>query len=322
MLVRKFINILTKVMMKKLYSLVTFACLIAFFACNKESVPSVNNIERSTAYQEMRKLNDSLLLTSSRAINWSCFLRACTIAGADFMGAGAGIASTKEIAALVGAATGGTGAAVVCAFSATICAVGASAAAYDACTRAHGAFSPDSLLWVFRKTGPDPVEDESLRPSDLVQLPSRFEYLRNVGIIHNNMLATLDDIKSGNIDINDAIPDADPYLEAIVLSDEFQEAYDVIISASIIKPNESIDVAHYVEINGIKLSIKAARVYELFTELYSQFPENEYDVVDVVNAYISIIENSDEFSDEEKESIYIGLMVAAESPMYWQNKFE
>lgn len=313
-------------------SLILFLSFI-FWGCEKNNQESHGPVVvqgqyvQVSAVNQLQAFNDSLLMVSTRGL-WSTFKRACIIAGADIAGAGAGIATVKEIAFVVGAATSGTGALVVFGCAATICGVGASAAAFDACfgssTRGVvGTFDtkkmqPDLLLGAL-----DLVQQDfgnGGKPEQTILLPKRFEYLNDVGILHNSMLVKLEDIYDNKVDLTQINPD--PNLKKIVMSDEFNTSYQAIINSTVVSQDASgLDLDKYSETDGIRLSGLAKKVYDLFLEAYGQFPEDINDVKMLVNRYINIVEASSEFTDSEKEQIYTGLVIAANSPLYWQDKF-
>ncbi len=67
---------------------------------------------------------------------------------------------------------------------------------------------------------------------------------------------------------------------------------------------------------------KSDRVMSLFLELYNSYPENEADIVTIINDYAAMIADSDEITDEEKEQILGGLSVALYSYQYWIENLE
>lgn len=62
-----------------------------------------------------------------------------------------------------------------------------------------------------------------------------------------------------------------------------------------------------------------SKVMSLFLDIYNAYPENIQDVKFIINKYIELIEASDSFTDDEKQSIYAGLSVAVCSYEYWEN---
>ena len=60
------------------------------------------------------------------------------------------------------------------------------------------------------------------------------------------------------------------------------------------------------------------KVMNLFLKIYSNYPQNQTDINDIINKYVSIIEPSTELSKEEKELICSSLSVAAYSFKYWE----
>ncbi len=58
-------------------------------------------------------------------------------------------------------------------------------------------------------------------------------------------------------------------------------------------------------------------VLQVYNELLQSNFVDESDVADYINHYYSIVSESNELSDEEKQSIYIGLAVSLFSYNYW-----
>ena len=56
-----------------------------------------------------------------------------------------------------------------------------------------------------------------------------------------------------------------------------------------------------------------------YLELFNEYPENVDELVEIANGYIGIIEKNNEFSKDEKDMIYAGIMVSVYSPQLWYN---
>ena len=54
-----------------------------------------------------------------------------------------------------------------------------------------------------------------------------------------------------------------------------------------------------------------------YSVLLDSYPKNLDDVVEITNGYINIIENNDEFNNNEREMIYSALIVSLYSPQLW-----
>lgn len=320
--------------------------LTIFYGCEKHCSTNSEQTKLS-AIEEMQKFNDSLAMVNhSRGIGWTCFKKSCLIAGADFAGFGAGVAATKEIALLAAIPTGGTGGVAVASFCGLICAIGASSEAFDHCyppTRSvHDIYTPTMIAKAHiynqnyqeaaktRNSGgtdtdySDDDEDGGTETeiaythlSELVNIPEEYEYVRDFGLYHNDCLATLEDVEQGLVSLDDVELNED--LQTIIQSEEYQQSYDNIILATVSATTiDGLNIDQYVAVDGIYLTGKAVRVYELFLDVYNSYTDEDADIIELINRYINIIENSDEFTSDEKEAIYASFMIAADSPQYWQ----
>lgn len=301
--------------------------LLVYFGCQRTDTDPIqctktgNTIERLEAY--------NATLTSSvhtRGYSRQDFLKAICIAAADIGGMATGISAVKEIAFVLSIPTGGIGAAVTCGFAGLVCCVGASYGAHAACypqTRSCDScvINPNIILESLLVSDSKYKRDTTLHilPSlaNSIRLPQEYESIRNYGIRHNQALVTLEEIKSGEIDLQDL--NLDPELETIITSNEFNVAYGGIVNAAISATStDHFDITEFLGSTGSYLSGKTTQVLELFFEVYTLYPEDEQDIAELINNYISIIEESSDFTNEEKEYIYASLMVAAESPLHWQ----
>jgi len=315
-------------MKTKLLSCLALAIiLITTFGCQNPNAPSTDEKGTTSALKKIEAYNSTLINTvHTRGYSRIDFLKAICIAAADIGGIAAGISAVKEIAFVLSIPTGGIGAAVTCGFAGLICSVGASYAAHSTCypqTRTDSSefIDPQTILDAILISNPNFERDTTLHilPSiaNRIRLPENFEHVRDFGIRHNEALVTLEEIRSGEIDIQDL--DLDPELETIVTSNDFNTAYDVIINAATnATTTENFSTTEFLNITSSYLSGQEARVLELFFEVYTLYPEDQQDIAELINNYIAIIEDSDEFTYEEKEIIYASLMIAAESPLHWQ----
>lgn len=66
-------------------------------------------------------------------------------------------------------------------------------------------------------------------------------------------------------------------------------------------------------------SVRAENAIKEYLKLFTTYPENVDDIIQITNDYINIIESNNEFNDDEKAMIYAGLMVSIYSPQIWDN---
>lgn len=66
-------------------------------------------------------------------------------------------------------------------------------------------------------------------------------------------------------------------------------------------------------------SVRAENAIKEYLKLFTTYPENVDDIIQITNDYINIIESNNEFNDDEKAMIYAGLMVSIYSLQIWDN---
>lgn len=143
-----------------------------------------------------------------------------------------------------------------------------------------------------------------------LKFPPRFSYCERVGWEHNFVL--------------DAFRDEEARLNRIPL-DSLSEEERLIMQSEDINQCFMSDVEKIVagEMDFLNMGDeKSDRVMSLFLDLYNSYPENESDIVAIVNDYAAIIAESDEFTDEEKEQILGSLSVALYSYQYWTENLQ
>lgn len=176
-----------------------------------------------------------------------------------------------------------------------------------------------------------------------VLFPTEYEYIEDVGALHNGVLEAVDygKIKDemnvevfkdsafegvlanslGDIDNLDKPFLIDSTALKILKSKEFKADYQAIIYDAINETGltHELNLENEPQIDEDEDPIIKA-VFALFKEVYTTYPEKMEDYDFLINRYIEIIETSDEVSKEDKEAIYSGFSVAAYTARYWDRK--
>jgi hypothetical protein len=339
----------------------------------KENVGYKNDIATN-----LRAFNDSLLnlprikarQSSTRGF-WNRFKDGLILAAADIGGAGGGIAASKEIAGLVGVATGGTGAIVTGAVFGLVCGAGASISAYEAlevtCSDdvPYPAYNPDP-----NPIDPDPIDDDDEASTldeirdvleDLEQgtinyialpaLPEKYQYLNIIAGLHNLIMERRyaiqaepieeeeePETRSGGEESEERDPDNPDYLvceelqsisylnnpeyaeaiEEVLYSPALDSSYNTIISN--IQESTTDGVFDYITFwnqGDLIMTENEGMIYNLYMEIYNQYPENINDVIFIANQYINAIESLSTLNDDEKMLLYLSIIISVHSAYIW-----
>lgn len=306
--------------MKKLLFMFALVCMV-LTSCSNEDVspaPEAKAQEAAlSAYKydptitRLTAFNDSLITSqpASRSL-WSFFKKVCSIASADIKGAVAGYKKGCEEwtnqYGLWGNEIGGVAGAIVDG-------IGASKLAFD------NEFHSKSILtcsqtdieqaYVYTICSPDfEVNPDALGEPWVIKIPEEFHSCVELGIIHNLTLNTLRNNESsiGQVDISNGFTDQQI---AVIHSETFQNHFIEYMSDS------SSFSMEYIFSNYCKEEY----IVKLFLDLYTQYPENLYDVNYIISEYIDIIENDSSITSGQKQAIYIAISVAGYSSQYWNN---
>jgi len=176
-----------------------------------------------------------------------------------------------------------------------------------------------------KATAPDNVARVSIDDSttcDNILLPEEFEFIRPFGAMHNEILIAsnyegeIPVTYSGqqvNIDADISLEEEEQ-IEQLISSKEFETQYYKILSdIKVDKFGNVIFLTPFNENDRVDMALKA------YLELFDTYPENVDDVLKIANDYIRIIDESNEFSFEEKEMVYCAIMISIYSPQLWNN---
>ena len=246
---------------------------------------------------KMKKIVYSLLVTV--LISASSFAQGIghwlSVAGADIVGAGAGVLAVKEIAAAAGVATGGTGAAVVFAGAGLLAGGGASYQAHDMLKPKTNSTTKSTSSVVFT-------------------LPSQYSQY-NIGPLHNELL--------DNCYFRGVNPQ--PYLynhyDKVALDFLYNNgAWPAIynnINAMAQSYETHKDFARLLSEHRSKNYI-SGNMSTFLTTFYGALSAatNLDQALTIVNTHTARIAGSG-YSDDEKKALYASMSVAASSLKYW-----
>ena len=102
----------------------------------------------------------------------------------------------------------------------------------------------------------------------------------------------------------------------IINSDEFNNSYfQTANSIQKCFTNGIFDIEKFFKENPLQ-SKKIENALKLYGELYTTYPQDTEDIEKITTDYIKIIEQSEEFTDEEKDIIYSAFNVSIYSPQF------
>lgn len=269
-----------------------------------------NDSESSELIQTLEAVNNNFMVNKSefRGKGWGGkVLRVLCVASADIGGA----YEVGKIGGKVGALFGPKGAVIGAAVGGTIGAVGASYGAYCG-TRSITIDADYPLVVSAYSYMQENKELKPLVPSEGISLQIPKEYNRPIeaGVEHNLMLSLLREESSALSSHVNKLSDLEL---SITESSEFQKAY-----------NDCVQRAKAITFTPKRASKDdlGQKVMNLFLNVYTEYPQDQADVNEIINKYISVIEKSSELSTEEKDLIYSSLSVAAYSFKYWENELQ
>lgn len=273
---------------------------------NSEFLTKLNNF--NSEYQPKIGTHTHGISKQSKCSDcWGGFMDFLAVAGADIVGAGAGAAAVKEIAAGVGVATGGTGAAVVVGVAAVVAGAGASVVASNALDD-----KKSSKIFNYKNYV------KSLN----IEYPEKYNYLSNVGSLHNeqvfNILNSGKSIEKFNCSLakNSAASD----FETISNTQEWQNVISELGNSidSYSSDSNINNLTSSLE-NKSLISENIKTVLDSFFEIYNQ-SANNHNIQDIVNFYAQAVSNETTLSETEKEALIASFSVATESPYFWANQ--
>lgn len=270
----------------------------------------------------------------------------CAIGGADLIAGKEG----AQIGGAIGCIGGAVGAVAGFTICGAVCAAGASYLAYLAC---YG-FSIVDDDWVSPPPSSDYIYNNPLYFLDALckvttedmktyeeesavnlRFPEGYEHVEEVGIIHNialrNIFEDYSDTTYPEMQIacdtiyiaNERLPKTVVYnaLDIPEFKSAYQQEMDCIRSS--LTELGAVDLERYMERkDATGYSEITVSILELFMDIYTQYPSKLEDIDFIINYYVEKIANSPEVPEEEVESLYTALAIAAYSPRLWKPIFE
>lgn len=237
------------------------------------------------------------------------FGRICGIVGADFMAGYDGAIAGAKIGFKVGMVCGGKGlegALIGGGSMGLICGIGGSYLAWYGTKASSDTNLDSSKLMIMAERSIVNVDEvrtdvnEDVIGTEKLILPQRSI---DVGILHNYILSSMIDEKE--LSVKESRFDNSSLEHSIFYNDEFIENADNYIQT--------------IENNGVSISQNSIpdKVMNLYQSIFNTCSDSYDDIVTCINNYYSIVEQSAELTDEEKQSIYIGLSVSLYSLNFW-----
>lgn len=309
--------------MKKVYlAFAAFSVILSLIiiGCNKDAVvnsqaPNLNEITlNSPLLSELQNLNVSIE-TDFQKTKALTFKQVCNIATADLSGAYAGGKGGAEIGAEVGTLLGNpaTGAAFGAAVGGLACGAASSwmaspdtkASSFDLNYSEFSSLCYSALKFE-ENIESDNVSDAINPDQDILNNTLLDDSSKRIGKLHNIVLASLNgDIKIETANTKASATDDD--IEGAILSSPEMEKLCNQVTGDILDNTSAYDG-----------SISSA-VISLFNEVYNTCSSNCEDVSTIINNYQTIINTSDELTEEEKSYLSIAFSTALYSFNYWEN---
>ncbi|HOF16433.1 MAG TPA: hypothetical protein PLF32_05825 [Bacteroidales bacterium] len=220
--------------------------------------------------------------------------KACAVAGADLVSAGAGAMAVKEIAIAAGVATGGSGAAVVVSVGAAIAGVGGSYATGKE---------------VYKSTPPS---------SGNSSISGAFVYDES-GPIHNELL--FEKYNDENIDMvqwyynRRSIPTT---IDTVFYLSEWNQFTNFVTNSALIYATSECDIDALIISyqNSGYITNNMVDVYNSFFEIFITI--DDFTSLNIlVNDYVNYVQNSTFLNEDEKNALLISFSVAEYSPYFW-----
>ena len=283
-----------------------------------------NELGANKTLTELQAFNSQFIsehpLTRSNV--WNDF----QIARADYTWGKRGAKAGQVIAGLAGAATGGTGYVITVGVCAGVVGGYASYRKWQqlypnndgACVSYNNAMDKMENLYdnrysdnVLHTLGIDNYASFGAQ----INLPTNFEYLRRIGNDHNKVLAELRNTSQSGLR-RSPIEEGDD--SGFILSPiaEVFNAEELLSTSSTlyttITPTYDGD-------SSASVSQVIDSVIDSFDTLINSSSINNAELISVINNYISIIENNNELSFSERETVYSTLVIALYSILYWDD---
>lgn len=322
-------------MLNKLITVTLFLGLLV--SCTSENEPkNIRELQNSQQnvpriIDELQKVNDSFAYSSVDVCSRG-FLRGFAIFSADVIGAYEGGKIGGSIGGIVGSAFVGVGSAPGAGIGAAIGgAIGGIGSSYGmwCTTKGCGIIESTAIPIITNayctikcELESDKTDDGNITIIKYLDIPVDVESLEEIGVIHNAALDRL--INFGIMPFGNNPSDLDidvvhnnwqlSSLETkVIQSEEFVAHYDNSMTA-IFDGNYQFSITSDNNISD--------QVVKLYLETIEEMNNPDFEsIVNFTNQYISIVSNSNDISELEKENLYIAFSVAVYSFQYWQENY-
>lgn len=171
--------------------------------------------------------------------------------------------------------------------------------------------SPLDIAAAFPPIMKKKIEISQYLPQDIqLRFPDKYNEVKKIGAEHNAMMNNLLENDLDTTTIKNYMTDEE---YNFITSDFYKEKYDSTMTYIYNSVNEGNNIS----ISGDNLT---SRLMNLFFHIIEVYPVNANDMEFILNKYIEVIEESNEFSDNDKELIYSSLSIAASSYEFWTEK--
>lgn len=317
--------------MVKYYILSLFVVGALLTACSNENenyangqrLPQ-NELETYRTILELQAFNSQFI--SEHPFTRSNWWNNLQIARADYTWGKRGVKAGQVIAGLAGAATGGTGYAITVGVSAGVVGGyasyrkwqqlypnkdGASVGYNDALDKMENLYERRYYNDILNSLGIDNYASLGAQ----INLPANFEHLRRIGNDHNKVLVELSNTFQSGLRRSPIEEADDPGFILSPIAELFNAEELLLTSCTLytaITPTSDGD-------SSASVSQVIDSVIDSFDSLVSSSSITNAELISAINSYISIIENNNELSFSEKETVYSTLVIALYSILYWND---
>lgn len=323
------------------------ACVMSSCSGNEyvkvdSDVLTVNACKTLTDLDAYNKKFMSERAATRNAITTKDLKKGWNVVKSDVKGARKGIKVGRVVSTLLGCATGGTGAIVTNVICGSIFGGVSSYIAYKKnfdnssvhnYTRVIVNQSPidTTFLQVSEKVymGNTVGCEEQYAyniESEKVELPERYEYLKRVGEDHNALVTAVMKVDAGSSEelsleeVKGIIPPVEATqeeLDELFNNTCFIESYAEFLQELESSSTETAsDGDNYIS-NESDFPYNVKIAIDNYIELLESCATSIDDVVEITNGYIKIIEQNNEFTEDEREMVYSSLIVSLYSSQLW-----
>jgi len=319
-----------KTLKSKFFTIIgLFVLAVGIYSCSEHESVQVQD-SHAVMLDNLKAFNNDFIkkhpqsAASQRGGFWGKVLQVAAVATGDLSGAAAGVWGVQKLAIAAGAATSGTGYAVVSAAGAVVGAAGGSYMAYctvkpRACANNRGGL-------------PELIEYEDRYDINFEITNPKFVNLNELGYLHNSIL---EESYYGGISQKDWLTaksiSGTSYLLKTASEDDSKSLMNTLFQSSElanVKSGISNAIGKYSQddkfdykvllqslLNDQLINQNLYDVLDLFLNVYNK-AESFEDFETIIKFYVAEIENSN-LNDTEKEALLAAFSVAAKSPYFW-----